>query len=109
MYLMTATKSNLTFSINNCAKYMSNSSEEHHKTLNRIWQYVRITQNKELLYNISNEEALSLIEYVDNDWENDYIIRKSITDYLFTFDNTSISWSSKLQKSVAIYGAKRSR
>lgn len=102
MYLMTATRPDLAFSVSNCARYMSNPSEEHYKALNRIWQYVRTTQNKDLLYHISDEEALSLIGYVDSDWGGDYTTRKSITDYLFTFGNTPISWSSKLQKSVAI-------
>ena len=102
MYLMTATRPDLAFSVSNCARYMSNPSEEHYKALNRIWQYVRTTQNKGLLYNISDEEALSLIGYVDSDWGGDYTTRKSTTGYLFTFGNTPISWSSKLQKSVAI-------
>ena len=65
MYLMIVTRSNLAFSISNCARFMSNSSEEHIKVLQRVWQYVRISQNKDLLYR-SNEE-LSLIEYVDSD------------------------------------------
>ena len=36
MYLMIATRSNLAFSISNCARFMSNSSEEHIKVLQRV-------------------------------------------------------------------------
>ena len=34
MYLMTATRPDLTFSVGNCARYMSNPSQEHFKALN---------------------------------------------------------------------------
>ena len=36
IYLMTITKSNLAFSVCNCARYMSYSSAKHFKTLNRV-------------------------------------------------------------------------
>ena len=36
MYLMIVIRSDLTFSISNCARFMSNSSEEHVKVLQRI-------------------------------------------------------------------------
>ena len=102
MYLMIVTRSNLIFSISNCARLMSNSSEEHVKVLQRIWQYVKTSQNKDLLYKSNDNNTLDLIEYVDSDWESDYITRKSITSYLFLFDNTFVSWSLKLQTSIAI-------
>ena len=79
---------------------MSNPSEEHIKALQRIWQYVRTTANKGLLYKCS--EVPKLKGYVDSDWGGDYSTRKSTTGYIFLLGYTPISWSSKLQKSVAI-------
>ena len=58
------------------------------------------SKTKKLKYNINFK--LSLIEYVDSNWKNDYIIRKSAIEYLFLLDQTFISWFSKLQKTVAI-------
>ena len=100
MYLMTATRPDLAFSVSNCARYMSNPNEEHFKALNRIWQYVRTTQNKGLLYKSSNKPKL--IGYVDSDWGGDYTTKKSTTGYIFLFGSAPISWSSRLQKSVAL-------
>jgi hypothetical protein len=97
---MTATRSDLAFSVSNCARYMSNSSQDHFKALNRVWQYVRTTAHSDLLYNNSSRPELT--DYVDSDWGGDYSTRKSITDYLFMFEKTSVSWSSRLQKSVAL-------
>ena len=36
MYLMTAIRLDLTFAVDNCARFMSNSSSEHFKTIERI-------------------------------------------------------------------------
>ena len=99
MYLITSTRLDLAFAVSNCAKYMSNPNKEHFNTLNRIWQYLRTTKEKELLYNKSNPK---LIGYVDSNWGGNYSTRKSTFGYIFLLGNTPISWSSKLQKSVAL-------
>jgi len=46
MYLMTATRPDIAFSVSNCARFMSNPNKEHFNALNRIWQYVKTTKNK---------------------------------------------------------------
>ncbi len=102
MYLMTATRPDIAFSVSNCARFMSNPNKEHFNALNRIWQYVKTTKNKGLLYESSDDITLTLKGYVDSDWGGDFTTRKSTTGYLFLLGNAPISWSSKLQKSVAI-------
>ena len=79
---------------------MLNSSKEHYSALNWIWQYIKTTKNRGILYKSSN--IPELVGYVDSDWGGDYTTRKSTTGYIFLLGNSSISWSSKLQKSVAI-------
>jgi len=101
MYLMTATRPDIAFSVSNCARFMSNPNKEHFNALNRIWQYVKTTKNKGLLYE-SSDDFLTLKGYVNSDWGGDFTTRKSTTGYLFLLGNAPISWSSKLQKSVAI-------
>lgn len=101
MYLMTATRPDIAFSVSNCARFMSNSNKEPFNALNRVWKYVKTTKNKGLLYK-SSDEYLTLKGYVDSDWGGDFTTRKSTTGYLFLLGNGPISWSSRLQKSVAI-------
>ena len=43
-----------------------------------------------------------LINYINNDWKDNYITRKFITDYIFLLNNSFILWSLKLQKFVVI-------
>ena len=65
MYLMTATRPDIAFSVCNCARFMSNSNQKHFNALKRIWQYVKTTSNKGLLYESS--DILTLKSYVDSD------------------------------------------
>ena len=80
MYLMTVTRPNIAFSVSNYARFMSNSNKKHFNALNRIWQYVKTTKNKALLYE-SSDEYLTLKGYVDSDWGGDFTTRKSTTNY----------------------------
>ena len=99
MYLMISIKFDLTFSVHNCARFMSNFNAKHFKAAKRIWQYVRTIKNKKIKYHISFK--LNLIEYVDSNWKNDYITRNWTIEYLILLNQSSISWSSKLQKRFA--------
>ena len=99
MYLMTSIKFDLTFSVDNCARFMSNFNVKHFKAAKRIWQYVRTIRNKEIKYHINFK--LNLIEYVDSNWRNDYTTRNSTIEYLILLSQSPISWSSKLQKRFA--------
>ena len=100
MYLMTNTRSDITFAVNQCARYMSNPGPDHFKSLNYIWKYLLNSINYELVFN--NKEKPILQGFADADWGGDYPTRKSTTGYVFTFGNTTTSWASKLQKTVAL-------
>ena len=99
MYLMTSTRPDLSFAVGQCARFMSNPSPEHFKALNRIWQYLNYSKKFTLRF---CPQKLTLQGFVDADWGGDYTTRKSTTGYLFLFGNSAVSWSSKLQKTVAL-------
>ena len=100
IYLMSSTRPDIAFIVNNYARYMSNPSEEHFKALNRIWQYIRTTQSKGIL--CKGESEPSIDGYIDSEWGGNYFTRRSTTGYIFLIGNSSISWSLKLQKSVVV-------
>jgi ribonuclease HI len=79
---------------------MSNPSIEHFNALNKIWRYLAKTAKYSLIYQSDQKPLLK--GYCDADWGGDYDTRKSTTGYIFLFGNTAISWSSKLQKTVAL-------
>ena len=99
MYLMTSTRPDLSFAVGQCARFMSNPAPEYFKALNRIWQYLNYSKKFTLRF---CPQKLTLQGFVDADWGGDYTTRKSTTGYLFLFGNSAVSWSSKLQKTVAL-------
>ena len=100
LYLTTVIRPDLAYSIRNYARYMSNPSIEHFHALNKIWRYLAKTAKYSLIYQ-SDQKPL-LRGYCDADWGGDFDTRRSTTGYIFLFGNTAISWSSKLQKTVAL-------
>lgn len=97
---MVTTRPYIAYSLGECSRYMSNPGPEHFKYLDYIWKYLIGTKDYSLTYDDSTIPIL--IGYSDSHWGGDYPTRRSTTGYLFTFNNTAISWSSKLQKTVAL-------
>jgi len=101
MYLTTKTRPDLAFSIGLLARYMANPGPEHWKTLERLWAYVYTTKNIGLYYQ-STSELPTLIGYTDADWGGDLATRRSTTAYIYLFMGGPLSWTSKLQRTVAL-------
>ena len=81
IYLITNTRPDIVFAVNNYAKYISNPDKTHFYVLNRIQQYIRITRIKSLYYSPNNNVELK--GFMDNNWGGNYSTRKSTIGYLF--------------------------
>jgi hypothetical protein len=99
MYLIIKTRPDLAYSVGCLARFMSNPGPIHFKTLNKVWDYLRNTADLGLYY---HSKSSTLIGYTDADWGGDIDTRRSTTGYIFLYRGTPISWSSKLQKTVAL-------
>lgn len=74
--------------------------------MDKIWKYLLSSTDLGLIYNYIGIN-LSLKGYCDSDWVNDLEQRKSTSGYIFSLSsdlgpNNPISWSSQLQKSIAL-------
>lgn len=74
--------------------------KNHYSYDKRILKYLQNTTNYCLKY---SQENTDLIGFVDSDWDNDSLDRKSDTGYCFTMCGSVISWQSKKQKTVSLY------
>jgi hypothetical protein len=101
MYLMTKTRPDIAFAVSCCARFMSNPDATHFRALDRVWKYLVGTVDYSLVYTTS-EHRLHLSGFVDSDWGGDYPTRKSTTGFIFFYANAPVSWSSKIQKTVAL-------
>ena len=101
LYLATRTRPDISFAVNNVARYCSKPTKSHWTAVKRIFRYLRGTTHHGLLYS-KGSESHDLIGYSDADWggdDNDY---KSTTGYLFQIGGTAVTWKSKKQSCVAL-------
>jgi hypothetical protein len=98
---MTKTRPDIAFAVSCCARFMSNPDATHFRALDRVWKYLVGTVDYSLVYTTS-EHRLHLSGFVDSDWGGDYPTRKSTTGFIFFYANAPVSWSSKIQKTVAL-------
>jgi hypothetical protein len=66
MYLMTSTRPDLAFLIEQLARYMANPHGSHFRALQRVWGYVIRTKTHGLTYK-SSSTSFILEGYVDSD------------------------------------------
>ena len=96
LYVSTGTRPDITYAVNNVAKYCSNP---HWTACYEISQEDK-TSHYGLMYSRSKSEAC--IGYSDSDYAGDLDDRKSTSGYLFKLAGAVISWRSKKQPTVAL-------
>ncbi|KAK9687548.1 hypothetical protein QE152_g36174 [Popillia japonica] len=94
MYLMLATRPDLSTAVNIYSRYQQNPSEQVWKGLKRILRYLKGTADFELFYPKNTDTKL--VGFADADWAGDQEDRKSTTGYLFKVFGGTICWSTNL-------------
>ncbi|TFY56531.1 hypothetical protein EVJ58_g7579 [Rhodofomes roseus] len=92
----------IAFATTYLAQFNSNSGPEHWEAAQHILVYLAGTLNHVLLLGGEGEDATRLIGWSDADHGRDIVDRQSVSAYVWQIGNTSVSWSSKKQQTVAI-------
>jgi hypothetical protein len=103
---------NTGFSTSRCARFTHKTRRSHEKALERIGQYLKLTQDKGLILRptICKETGELPIDcYVDTDFAglwgyedgNDPSCVKSRTEYVINIANSPVIWKIKLQSYIA--------
>lgn len=98
-YLSTISRPDIAYAVSKIAQHMSNPTQQDWVRAKRIFRYLQGTKNIQLNYT-KNGNA-DLIGYSDADWAGD-VSRRSTGGYVFMMAGAAISWSSKLQETVAL-------
>ena len=103
IYLMTATRPDLSYSVTKLAQKMSNPSENDMNVAKGVLRYLKGTSEYGLEFKKSGDKA-QIQGHCDSDWASSYSDRKSISAYVFWLERSSsfISWKSKKQNIVAL-------
>jgi hypothetical protein len=99
MYAMLGTRPDIAFAVSAVSRYAARPTQQHRSAVQRIFRYLRKTTNYVLVF---RGELAALAGYTDSDWAGDLDTRRSTSGYLFSVGSAVVSWSSKLQPTVAL-------
>ena len=100
MYLMISTRPDLAYSVGYLARFMNNHNITHMQAARRVLKYIAGTVELGITYRHGDTSFLR--GYSDSDWASDLNTRRSTTGYLFLAAGGAVSWSSRLQQTVAL-------
>ncbi|GKB20698.1 retrotransposon protein, putative, unclassified [Tanacetum coccineum] len=103
MYLTTS-RPDLTFDVCMCARYQAKPTKKHLHAVKRIFKYLRGTVNRGLWY--PKDSSISLTAYADVDHMGCQDTRRSTSGCMQLLGDRFVIWSSKRQKSAAIFSTK---
>ena len=100
MYLCLCTRPDLFYPVCVMSQFNTCYTKEHFTYLKRLLRYVKGTMNYGLLFEKTGKIALE--GYVDADWANDCLDRKSYSGFVFLMSGGPISWLSRKQSCVTL-------
>ncbi|GFH18455.1 reverse transcriptase Ty1/copia-type domain-containing protein [Haematococcus lacustris] len=98
LYLSCCTRPDITYAVGALARYMSSPTQQHWTAARAILSYLKGTADQGLVFG----EAAELQGYCDADYAGDKDTARSTTGYVFAMNGAAISWSSRLQPTVAM-------
>lgn len=102
LYLAIVSRPDIAYAVQALSRHMRAPGEEHWTAAKRVLRYLKGTRNLGIKFGQSDRDDPGLTGYCDADWAGDKDTRRSTTAYIFKLDGGCISWSSRLQPTVAL-------
>ena len=96
---LTVTRLDLAYSIHVLSQFMHEPREDHWDFVLRLIRYLKNCPGQGIL--LSSDTELNLTGWCDSDWVACPLTRRSLTGWLIFLRNSSISWKTKKQPTVA--------
>jgi hypothetical protein len=109
MYLMTATRPDLAYTVSTLSKFSSAPTDEHLSAAKRVLRYLKQTRKLGLTYSRGNSGSNvnpEPIGYSDSDHAGDRDDRKSTSRYVFTLQDAAVLWKANKQSMVTLSSTK---
>lgn len=100
MYLMVATRPDLSFAVGCVSRYLDKPSKIHVNMVKRILRYLKGTLDHGIFF--ENNLNFTLSCYSDADYAGDVRTRRSTSGFVFLLGSSCITWASQRQKCVAL-------
>jgi hypothetical protein len=106
LYAAMVTRPDITYAVQSLGRHLQSSGPEHLAAAKRVLRYLQGTKTLGVRFSGGLTDInKTLTGYSDSDWGGDPDTRRSTTAYLFQFGGGPISWSSRLQPTVALSSA----
>ena len=100
MYLSTVTRPDIAYAVSYASRFLDSYKPEHVVFVKRIFRYLRGTLDEGILFEKANNFSLTC--YSDSDFAGDSETRRSTGGNVLIFCGGPVSWSSKIQQTVAL-------
>jgi hypothetical protein len=101
MYLAVCSRPDVASIVSQLARYMQEPALLHWKAAKHVLRYLRGTAELGLHYRALSQAHHVLNGYADASYGDNLDNRRSTTGYIFMLNGAAISWSSRLQQTVA--------
>ena len=107
MFLMVCSRPDIAFEVSRVAKFCDDPGSEHWTAVKRIFRYLQGTKNLSISYGKIASHPFSTwnncqpFAFCDSDWAGELDSRHSTYGYVFLVNGGPVTWTSKVQKSVA--------
>ena len=98
MYLSVCTRPDISQAVGALARYMAHTTTAHWQAAKGVLRYLAGTSDYGIIF---GGHEITLDAYTDADFAGDIDTRRSTTGYVFILNGGAISWSSRLQQTVA--------
>ncbi|XP_038877001.1 secreted RxLR effector protein 161-like [Benincasa hispida] len=102
MYLMTSTRSDLSYATSLVSRYMSSPSKRYWEATKWILRYLCSSKEARILYKHNDPSNDEMYGYMDADYAGDLDRRRSLSGYVFLCGNNLINSKASLQSIVAL-------
>jgi hypothetical protein len=99
MYVAVGTRPDISHAVSVLSQFSNCYRKKHCTAAKRVLRYLKGTIDKKLIYR-KNQDNLTC--YVDADWANCEIDRRSYTGSTFILSGAAFSWESRKQRTVAL-------
>lgn len=100
MYIAICTRPDIAHSVSYLSQFNAHYGEVHWRAAKRVLRYLKGTKELKLSYNKTSLFYPTC--YVDADYGNNMVDRKSFTGYVFIMSGGPISWEARKQRTVAL-------
>lgn len=101
MFLSVTTRPDISFSVNQAARFVTAPTMAHWRAVKRILMYVIGTKQLGLVFQGGKQTTLQLTAFSDSDWGGEPAEGKSTSGRLIMLNDCVIDWGSKLQHTSA--------